>query len=231
VNFEKITRWVQSHPIEGSFVALMLAALTLAIEGHEMVASLLAISAISLGAYKYWDEIAKIDWRSGVSAVTGYFEAYSVKEWYSPSIAVEKFANTTARDAVSAKLEELKKESRSLSIKLPPGQMSPRGAPPPPPMSEDERELRRKLAPIDRNIRDTEILLLSETKAAVEQIKAQLISGELIGKGAPVIRDVAHSHRVIPKLRWVILKVNIVEAAAHGHGWSYVGLLIGKRGH
>lgn len=65
--------------------------------------------------------------------------------------------------------------------------------------------------------------------ALSRELLALLSQGDLIGKGLLMQNDVALSERIIPPSRWRIMNLDISKSTASGHGWNYVGLVIGKR--
>jgi len=56
------------------------------------------------------------------------------------------------------------------------------------------------------------------------ELVSNLSSGELIAKGI----DQAQRECIIPAYQWRILKLDILNDSASGHGLSYVGVVIGK---
>ena len=187
---------------------------------------ILIVAAVGLAAFRYWAAIREFDLWAFDEWVRTRLDSIGVHDWQAPYHAAESYCNptlVTARNDAAAKMnsimmELVKDEGRAF------------GGP------TDTTGYSRRLdsfssASATRHADyDLAQVRFNQCNVALaRELLVRLARGDLIAKGLLMQKDVAKSERIIPTSRWRVMGLDIAKAEASGPGWSYTGVVIGKK--
>ena len=186
---------------------------------------LMFIAAGLLAGVRYWHTLKTFDIRAIQEWYRTRRDSIGVREWFSPYHAAALFCSpeiVKARDAAAAEMNSIMMElvrqpdrgPRTFGDFNRPADASRIGSNPTPNHSQYDAAHAR----FDRcNV------------ALARELLAQLARGVLFAKGLVMQDDVVRFERIIPPSHWRVMTLDITKSTAHGGGWTYGGLVIGKR--
>jgi len=185
----------------------------------------LLIAACALAIFRYWDELRTFDFWAFDEWIRTRRDSIGIRDWYAPHQAAEMFCNPAvvkARNEASAEMNTVMMEM----IRDPshaPSTFS-RVNPFTDPAGSEGSPARR------HTLYDAAQARYNQCNAALSsELLTRLTRGDLLAKGLLMRDDVALAERIIPTSRWRVLSLDIAHGSASGHGWSYTGVVIGKR--
>jgi hypothetical protein len=208
-------------------IVLLVAGLFSALIAKDIAFPLFLIAAaICLAVARNWQAIKEFDLWAFDEWVRTRVDAIGVRDWQAPYHAVETYCNPTvvaARNEAAAKMntimmELVKDEGRAF------------GNP-----TEATGFLRRSetaagvSAKRHADYDQAQVRFNQCNVALARELVSYLARGHLIAKGLLMQKDMAKSERIIPTSRWRVMGIDIAKAEAHGQGWSYTGVIIGRK--
>ena len=177
-------------------------------------------AAICIAAIRNWEAIRDFDVWALDEWMRARVDAIGVRDWQAPYHAAEIYCNQNVvrarNDAATTMnvimMELVKDEGRPVFSRA------------------DATHLRgsdssRRHADYDEA--QTRFNQCNATLA--RELRGFLVHGHLMAKGLLMQKDVAKSERIIPTARWRIMNLDIAKAEAWGAGWSYSGVVIGRK--
>jgi hypothetical protein len=225
-------RLVKRFPYVTAFW-LLAAGLSVSGLASPMLATLLFVAGAGTLAYQLREYISGariLDlWDQGLLIV----HARAVSEWLLPGDAIEKFGDASLFGkyiAIREAKDKKQNEITALRNQLETFRMS----------GDPSASITFSLSTMEKQ---DQIRRLAEAMAAkealdhaqeyawervVEDFHVQLANGKLLAKGLPLRDSVAHRERHIPSYQWRVLRVDLGDGVAQGHGLHYVGVVIGR---
>ena len=196
--------------------------------------------SLAAAGYGFWPWLRELPSRLSLDRLRAVIEAarlqmaaWSVSEWDHPRDAAERFAPS---DWISEKREQDEKIDRlrgqhweirgkmADAMKTMPKLSAPIAIPEPEEMEGLRAELQECQSQSEAAQRRSNTLYGLICSVLLEELKA----GSLLAKGLPKIGGVAQAEHVIPPYKWRVMALNVSDAEASGHGWQYVGIVIGQ---
>jgi hypothetical protein len=208
-------------------LALLVAGLFSGLIANNAIFSLSLVAvAICLTTWRNWQAIKEFDMWALDEWIRTRLDAIGVRDWQSPYHAAESYCDpkiVTARNDAAAKMN-------SIMMELVKDDGRAFGA-----TSEGASFLRRSDAPSSTSApRHTDydraqVIFNQCNTTLARELVGYLAAGHLIAKGLLMQKDVAKSERIIPTSHWRVMGLDIAKAHAHGPGWSYTGIVIGRK--
>ena len=182
-------------------------------------------AAICLAVLRNWQAIKEFDVWALDEWIRTRLDAIGVRDWQAPYHAAELYCNqavVTARNDAAAMMntimmELVKDEGRAFGNTAESG-YSRRA-------DTFSNASTRRHADYDQ----AQVKFNQCNAALARELHGYLVHGHLIAKGLLMQKDVAKSERIIPTSRWRVMGLDIAKAEASGPGWSYSGIVIGRK--
>ena len=181
-------------------------------------------SACALAAFRYWDDLKTFDFWALDEWIRTRRDSIGIRDWHAAHHAAEYFCSPVvvkARNEAAAEMNSI--------------------------MMELIRDKGR--ADTGAYFSSTATSLISENNtgrththydvaqarynqcntALSRELLELLTRGNLFAKGLLMRDDTAMPERVIPTSRWRVMSLDIAKDTASGAGWSYTGILVGKK--
>ena len=205
---------------------LVIAIFTSLIAAKIIFPLILFVTALALAMFRYWDDLKTFDVWALDEWIRTRHDSIGIRDWHSPYQAAELYCTPVvvkARNEAAAEMNTIMME-----LIRDPEHSAP---------SFDEHFMTRagRLGPesgAGRNHThyDAAQARFNHCNAVLSrELRARLARGHLLAKGLLMQHDVALSERIIPTSRWRVMNLDIAKGYASGHGWSYTGLVIGKK--
>lgn len=223
----RLANWITAYAGWAAIALLIIAIFSGLIATSIAFPLFLLVAACALAILHYWEALKTFDFWALDEWIRTRRDSIGVRDWHSPHHAAELFCspvvvrarNEAAAEMNSVMMELIRDPNRSAR--------APAGGDPP--TAANAITSANSPARSHTHYEAAQIRYNQCNAALSRELLAQLTRGDLLAKGLLMRNDVALAERIIPTSRWRVMSLDIAKANASGPGWSYTGIVVGKK--